>query len=182
MKTINTILSLATAGTLLFTSCDMLENIAVTLNVNQTDNFLVDITDPTEPDGSAKYAKSETFDLNEGEAKDYVDRIESVDIKTISMKLISFTGEESCEISGFVDFGEGNTLAIPVTNLSQMLANNTSISFTKEDHGTVFEYLQNKAKNDKVFTYTVDAVISNVPVKAEIQVHINATVKAKAEK
>ena len=175
MKTLGNLLLVTLFST--FISCDKIESAAdIEFETSFEDDFFVDIQSPTEPDNSAKFSDSGTIDLTDGDVADYVDKLQNINVTKIEIRVASFAGSANAELSGDVDFGGGNLLTIPSTNL-QDLFNNGGVINLSDQTGT-FNHIKNELLNQKMLTYTLNGVLSEVPVTTDIIVKYTLDVVA----
>ena len=82
--------------TTFFTSCDKIKDAAdVDFNTTITGDIFVSINDPDN-----LYDDSVILSLSNDDTKDYLDKIESVEIKKLTYTLVNFTGDSAGKISG----------------------------------------------------------------------------------
>lgn len=160
-----------------FISCEKIESVAdIEFETSFEDSFFIDVQTPTEPDNSAKFTDSGEIDLTDGDVADYVDKLQNITVKKIEITLASFSGSANAELSGDVDFGDGYTLSIPATNLQDLFDNGGVVNLS--DQSGAFNYIKDQLLNQKMLTYTINGVLSEVPVTADIVVKYTLDVVA----
>ena len=157
------------AFVLFFTSsCEQIKDAAdITFETTFDETFVVDIQVATEPDGSAVFTESATIDLNDGDVKDYVDKLKNIVIKKVQLQVLSSNSAPNAEVSGTIDLGGGFYLAIPPTNIQNTFDTGTIIDLS--DNAGAFNYLKDQLLNQKMITYSLNGMVSEVPVVAEFK-------------
>jgi hypothetical protein len=175
-KTLKYFALLALATTTLL-ACEKINELAdVTFETTFEEMFSVNVPVATEPDGSAVFSESATIDLNDGDVKDYVDQLKNIVVKTVRLELISYSGPAGAEVSGEIDLGGGYALAIPPTNMQEALDNGTVIDMS--DQAGAFNYLKDELLNQKMISYSLNGVVSEVPAQAEFKLTYTIDVTA----
>jgi hypothetical protein len=176
MKRISTYI-LASIALLFSTSCEELSNAAdITFETTFNEVFNIDIPVATEPDGSALFTESATIDLNDGDVKDYIDKLKDITIKSVRLEVLSSTSDPGAEVSGNIDLGGGFVLAIPPTNIQDAFNNGTVIDLS--DNAGAFNHLKDELLNQKMISYSLNGMVSDVPVVAEFKLTYTLDVTA----
>ncbi len=164
----NPILLLVAIALLVFTGCDKLKDAAnITFETTFDETFALDIQTATEPDSSAVFTESATIDLNDGEVKEYVNKLENIVVKRIQLQVLSSNSAPNAELSGSIDLGGGYFLAIPPTNIQNAFDSGTIIDLS--DNAGAFNYMKDQLLNQKMITYNVNGMVSKVPVVADLK-------------
>lgn len=181
MKKLLTLLGLS-VGLFAFSGCEKMEdNIKektdVNINVPISEYFLLEIDVATEPDGSATTTETKVIDLEEQPVlQPYLERIKDVKINKVMLLIEEYTGDESIQMTGSIDFGDGNLISIQDFNLHDAYTNGTEISPVNAVEGAT--YLKNQLLENKKGTMTVNGVVSDVPVEAKVLLMIETTIVA----
>jgi hypothetical protein len=165
-------------ATVLFglSGCEQIKNAAdIKIDTEFEQTFLLNITTATQPDGSAQFTEAGMIDLTDGDVADYVDKLKDVQVKKVRLDLLNYTGPADAEISGSIDVGGGYALNIPPTNLQSLFGLGT-IDLS-EQAGT-FNYIKDELLEQKELNYTVNGVVSKVPVDMQIRVVYELTITA----
>jgi hypothetical protein len=174
------VFTMLAAGVFTFSACDELREAAnVDVDTNFSETFSFSATVPTDPlTGEASFAESGSIDLNESEAADYVDKIQDIEIKSVTMTVESYTGTEGATISGAIDLGGGFNLPIDNVQLQSLFDSGEALDLT--DNAGSFNYLRNQLKDQKQLSYNVNVNISEVPVSTTIRFNYKVVVTANA--
>lgn len=176
MKTLKYFTLLAVAM-ITVSACEEINELAdVTFETTFEEMFSVNVPVATEPDGSAIFSESASIDLNDGDVKDYVDQLKNIVVKAVRLEIISYSGPVDAQVSGEIDLGGGYALAIPPTNMQEALDNGTVIDMS--DQAGAFNYLKDELLNQKMISYSLNAIISDVPAQAEFKLTYTIDVTA----
>jgi len=168
MKKITTLFIGFVALMLSGASCDKIKDAAdITIETTFEETFSVDVQTATEPDGSAVFTDNATIDLNTGDVKDYVDKLKNIVIKKVQLQVLSSTSAPDAEVSGNVDLGGGFSIPIPPTNIQNTFDTGTIIDLS--DNAGAFNYIKDQLLSQKTLTYSINGVLSEVPVVAEFK-------------
>ena len=167
-----------TTGIFTLSSCEELKEAAnVDVDTSFSDTFTFAATVPTDTaTGAASFSESGSLDLSETEAADYVDKIQDIEIKTVTMTVLSYTGEADATFSGEIDLGEGFNLPINSVQLQPLFDSGEALDVS--DNAGAFNYLKDQLKNQKQLTYTVNASINKVPASTSIRLDYELVVTA----
>lgn len=172
------VFTMLATGVFAFSACDELKDAAnVEVDTNLSETFSFSATVPTNPlTGEASFAESGSIDLSVSEAADYVDKIQDIEIKSVTMTVESYTGAEAATISGVIDLGGGFNLPIDNVQLKTLFDSGEALDLT--DNAGSFNYLKNQLKDQKQLSYAVDVSISQVPVSTTIRLNYQVVVTA----
>ncbi len=168
MKNLKAHTLLAAVSLLSLTACEQLKDAAdIKFETSYEETFAVNILVATEPDGSAQFSDNGSIDLTTGEVADYVDKLKNISIKSVQLQVLSYSGPAAAEISGSIDVGGGFALAIPPTNMQD--AFNAPQTIDLSDQAGAFNYIKDQLLDLNVLNYSMQGVVSEVPVQAEFK-------------
>jgi hypothetical protein len=149
-------------------NCDKIKDAAdIKIETKFTHDFSVDATTATESDGSAIFSETASIDLNEGDVKDYVDKLKNIEFKQVFVEVIAFSGPTDATISGDVAV-DTYKLIIPESNML-VLFNNVQKLDLSEQAGT-FNHMKDQLLSKKMISYTINGRISEVPANAQMRI------------
>ena len=161
-----------------FSACEeLIEAANVELDINFSETFTFAATVPTDPlTGEASFAESATLDLAESEAADYLDKIQEIEIQSVTLTVLEYSGAKEAVFSGELDLGNGFNLPINSINLKDLFDSGESLDLS--DQAGAFNHLKDQLKNQKQLSYMVNASISEVPVDATVRFDFELMVTA----
>lgn len=153
-------------------SCDKAD---ITFDTQYSATFNIDLQESTNGDGSASFTQTGQIDLNDGDARDYLDRLKGISITGVYIEVLSASAPLDATLSGLLS-AESFQMTIPQYNILQLFSEAHKLDLT-DDTG-VLNYMQERLMSDKIVSYSLNVVVSEVPVTAEIKVTFKMKVTA----
>lgn len=135
----------------------------------------INLTEQTNDDGSASFTETGTIDLNEGDVKDYLDRLKDIEIVSVYIEVLSADAPDAAVLDGFL-VSDAFQMTIPQYNILLMLSELHKLELT-DDNGFL-NHMKEKLMADKLVSYTVNGRVSEVPVNAQLRLTFKARVTA----
>jgi hypothetical protein len=134
----------------------------------------LNITQATNPDGSAAFSSSDTIDLavgqmldvNLGSLPDLVERLTKVEVASVYVEVLSAQAPAAATLNGTINFNS-YSMTFPPYNVLQMLSESHQLQLT--DNGNFVVQMVDKLMTDKKFVYSINGTLSEVPVNAQLR-------------
>jgi hypothetical protein len=134
----------------------------------------INITQSTNPDGSASFSSTDTLKLEDGQMldislgslPDLLERLVKVEVASVYVEVLSAEAPAIATFNGTINFNE-YSMTFPTYNVLQMLSESHQLQLT--DNGNFLIQMVDKLLSDKMFVYTVNGNVSEVPVNAQLR-------------